>query len=113
MADIKSLADQIREELKNPGAKRTAVKRSSPVKSARQKKIESDFLAAIIAYDTAMNKSVVHVRFDENTLRLMNQFKMATGVDISKLVAYAVKELINGQPDIKIIIKQFIQNTEL
>jgi hypothetical protein len=56
---------------------------------------------------------MVHVRFDEKTVRTMNQFKMATRVDVSKLVAFAVKHLLETQPEIKTIIKHFIQNNDL
>ena len=70
-------------------------------------------MTAILNYDNSLNKSMVHVRFDEKTVRTMNQFKMATQVDVTKLVAFAVTHLFETCPELKIIIKQFIQNTEL
>ncbi len=56
---------------------------------------------------------MVHVRFDQQTVKLLNQFKMATEVDINKLVAFAVKSLFQNHPELKLIIKHFIQNIEL
>lgn len=107
MEKMKSLADQLREQLVKPGEK-TAKK---PKKE--EKKIESAMLDLIIAYDNSANKSMVHARFDPQTIRLMNHFKMATNVDVTKLVAFAVKHLFETHPELKTIIKQFIQNTEL
>jgi len=111
MGNIKSLADQIREELKNPSAKN---EKSEPsVKKTKPKTVESDLLTALMAYDNSLNKSMVHARFDEKTVKLMNQFKMATNIDVTKLVAFSVKHLFETYPELKQIIKQFIQNTEL
>jgi hypothetical protein len=55
----------------------------------------------------------VHVRFDSKTADTMNKFKMATNIDVTKFVAFAVKNLFETHPELKTIIKQFIQNTEL
>jgi hypothetical protein len=43
----------------------------------------------------------------------MNQFKMATGVDVTKLVAFSVQQLFERHPELKSIIKQYIQQLEL
>ena len=109
MENMKSLADQLREQLVKPKVKKTATEKAAP----KAKEIESAVFAAIIAYDNSLNKSMVHIRFDETTVRLMNQFKMATSVDVTKLVAFAIKHLFETCPELKLIIKQFIQNTEL
>jgi hypothetical protein len=113
MANIKLLADQIREELKNPTKSTPGKTTPKQQRKVKDKPPDSGFLTLLQAFDTTDNKSMVHVRFDEKTLRLMNQFKLATGIDISKFVAFAVKELVDQTPDIKQIIKQFIQNSDL
>jgi ribosomal protein L21E len=107
MENMKSLADQLREQLVKPTDKQVR-----KIKKA-EKKFEAAILDAILAFDTSLNKSMVHVRFDEKTVRTMNQFKMATSIDVSKLVAFAVKHLLETQPEIKSIIKHFIQNNDL
>ena len=107
MENMKSLADQLRQELIKPTDKQGKKMRKA------EKKFEAAILDAILAFDTSNNKSMVHARFDEKTVRTMNQFKMATNVDVSKLVAFAVKHLLDTQPEIKTIIKQFIQNNDL
>jgi hypothetical protein len=107
MENMKSLADQLREQLVNP-----TDKQAKKIKKA-EKKLESAILDAILAYDNSLNKNMVHTRFDKQTVRLMNQFKIATDVDVTKLVAFAVKHLFDTYPELKTIIKQFFQNEDL
>lgn len=119
MEKIKSLADQLREKMIKPVEKtgsELAVSNEEMQKKAKKKAekiIETTILKALLAYDNSDNKSMAHVRFDKNTLDLMNKFKMATNVDVTKFVAFAVKHFLETYPEIKTIIKQFIQNTDL
>jgi predicted glycosyl hydrolase (DUF1957 family) len=107
MENMKSLADQLREQLVKPTDKQAKKIRKV------EKRLESAILEAIISYDNSDNKNMVHTRFDKKTVKLMNQFKMATDVDVTKLVAFAVKHLFESYPELKTIIKQFIQNEDL
>ena len=115
---MKSLADQLREKMTKPVEKASselAVSNEEMQKKAKKKAdkiIETTILKALLAYDNSDNKSMAHVRFDKNTLDLMNKFKMATNVDVTKFVAFAVKHFLETYPEIKTIIKQFIQNTD-
>ena len=70
-------------------------------------------LRSLFAYDNGDHKSLVHVRFDKQTVDLMNKFKMATGVDMTRFVVFAVKYFFETNPELRTIIKKFIQNTEL
>jgi len=110
---MKSLADQLRNELgkKNDPAKPPA--QPPERKKEVRKKTEPDILKAIRAYDNSDHKSMVHVRFDTRTADTMAKFKMATNVDVTKFVAFAVSHFFQTNPELKAIIKQFIQNTEL
>ncbi|WP_345951251.1 hypothetical protein ABDD95_07420 [Mucilaginibacter sp. PAMB04274] len=120
MSDIKSLADQLRSKVAPNGAagaaaktKKTAVEveTEQPARAAPPPRIPP-LLELIRAFDNSDHKSMIHVRFDAKTLQTMNQFKMATGIDVTKLVAYAVRELLAKHPEIKTIIKQFIQKLD-
>lgn len=111
MEKMKSLADQLREQLVKPANEKT--KAAKPEAKKKSKELESAIMAALLAYDNSENKSVVHARFDERMARTMNQFKMATGIDVTKLVAFAVRHLFDTYPELKTIIKQFMQNQEL
>ncbi|MBS1527592.1 MAG: hypothetical protein JST19_18230 [Bacteroidetes bacterium] len=104
MAEIKTLADEIRSQIKKPS------------KKPQKDKVRIDggeILERLETYDNSGFKSMVHVRFDEKTAQTLNHFKMATGIDVTKLVAFAVQDLFDHYPELKSIIKQFIQNSYL
>ncbi|MFD2146281.1 hypothetical protein [Mucilaginibacter antarcticus] len=75
--------------------------------------IHDTLLKSLWAYDNSDHKSMVHIRFDKQTVDLLIKFKLATGVDMTKLVAFAVKHLFKTHPELKQIIKQYLQNTKL
>lgn len=116
---MKSLADQIREELGKP--KNTAAevppkaRAPSPGTSKGKKTVKElpQIVRAIIDYDTSPNKKMLHVRFDQNTVDILNRFKIATGTDITKFVAFCVSRMLEQHPEIRTTIKHFIQNTDL
>lgn len=114
MDEMKTLADQLRSQMKQPGEPQ---ENHSPVNNSAQSPEaptkDPTILELLRAFDNSDHKSMVHVRFDAKTLRTMNQFKMATGVDVTKLVAYSVRQLFALHPELKTIIKQFIQNIDL
>ncbi|MNL67743.1 hypothetical protein D3C87_1923640 [compost metagenome] len=56
---------------------------------------------------------MVHVKLDDGTAKLVNHFKMATGIDNIRLVAFAVRHLFETNPELKDIIKAYTQNLEL
>ncbi|MBT2560118.1 hypothetical protein J7E50_02635 [Pedobacter sp. ISL-68] len=119
MSNIKSLADQLRGKITEPDNKGSGEqtketvrpKDDAPVKTRAEPKIPP-ILDLIRAYDNSDHKSMVHVRFDAKTLQTMNQLKMATGVDVTKLVAYSVRQLFALHPELKTIIKQFLLKLE-
>jgi len=110
---MKSLADQIRAQLGKPEPVNVRNTKKTTESKAKGKEKVPAILTAISEYDNTANKNMVHVRFDEKTVRTMNQFKMATGIDVTRLVSYSVKHLFDSFPEIKTIIKQFIQNSDL
>lgn len=115
---MKSLADQLREQLVSPPNKLKAQgtkKEPADHAKTREKPVQAiaPIMEAIAAFDNSQNKTMVHVRFDRKTADTMNKFKMATNIDVTKFVAFAVKNLFETHPELKTIIKQFIQNTEL
>jgi hypothetical protein len=69
----------------------------------------NEIIDHIKAYDNTDHKSMLHVRTDEHTVLLLNQLKLATGIDITKIVAFSVSELVRQHPELRIIIKQFLQ----
>ena len=117
MSDIKSLADELRNKIKASGEPADVTNRSKEQKTEIKAKPPPEpeippILELLRTYDNSDHKSMVHVRFDAQTLKTMNHFKMATGIDVTKLVAYAVRELFVLHPELKNIIKQFIQKLD-
>lgn len=115
MENLKSLADQLREEMGKPGAGKQKVKVKGtdthrPKKPAAR---PAEIVETIQSFDNSACKTMVHVRFDTRTVDLMNRFKLAAGVDVTKLVAFAVHHLFETHPELKQTIKQYLQNLEL
>lgn len=122
MNELRSLADQLRSQISAPDIPDPELlpkRKSKPTTAQSQKpephrsKTSTKVLDEIIAYDNSNHKSMVHVRFDAPTAQLLNHFKMATNVDVTKLVAFSVQSLFKNHPELKSVIKQFIQNLEL
>ncbi|RZK42655.1 MAG: hypothetical protein EOO90_06345 [Pedobacter sp.] len=111
MSNIKSLADQLRSTIADPLV--PAPKGTRKEKKHETSLPETSILTKLRAFDNADHKSMVHVRFDKRTAQTLNHFKMATGIDVTKVVAFAVKNLMEQHSDIKSIAKQYIQNLEL
>ncbi|WP_184549833.1 hypothetical protein [Mucilaginibacter sp. FT3.2] len=114
MTEIKSLADELRQKINQPAGTKSKDAVVKKAKAEKPAKLEIPPILEIIrAYDTSGFKNMVHVRFDAQTAQTMNHLKMATGIDVSKVVAFSVHELLRQNPELKTIIKQFIQNLEL
>lgn len=111
MNEIKSLADQLRGQINNIDAPKTKTPNFKPEK--KKPPDIPEILELIRSYDNRDHKSMMHIRFDGGTLRTLNHFKMATGVDVTKLVAFAVHQLFKQYPELKTIIKQYIQSLEI
>jgi hypothetical protein len=69
----------------------------------------NEILDRIRAYEKTGDRSLVHVRLDDNTVMLLNHLKLATGLEIQKTIAFSISELIRQHPEIRFIVKQFLQ----
>lgn len=115
MNEIKSLADQLRHSMTaKPVAKQVPAGRS-PKKASALKPFSKPppILQEILDYDASKNKAMVHVKLDADTAKMLGHFKMASGVDNIKLVAFAVRHLFATQPELKNYVKNFILNFDL
>jgi hypothetical protein len=112
MNQIKTLADQLRDRMAKPD---TPLPEEKPVikKKAAKAEIVPPIVEQLRAYDLNDHKSMVHVRFDGSTAQTLHHFKMATGIEVTRLICYSVKALLEQNPEIKSIVKQYIQKLEL
>lgn len=112
MNEIKSLADQLRNRINK--AEVPAPEKSPPKKKGEKKQQEAPaILDKLRAYDLADHKSMIHVRFENPTAQLLHHLKMASGIEVNKVVGYAVKRLFEQHPELKTIVKQYLQTIEI
>ncbi|HEY4198555.1 MAG TPA: hypothetical protein VGM63_23605 [Mucilaginibacter sp.] len=111
MSEIKALADQLRNRMAKPDTPEKV-----PVvlkKKAAKPKDTPAIIDSLRAYDIAGNKTLVHGRFDAQTAQLLHQLKMATGIEVTRVLCYAVKLLLDANPEIKTIIKDHLDKFQL
>jgi hypothetical protein len=110
MSEIKTLADQLRSKMAQPDT-------PADGKTAKKKHVKlagtPPIIEQIRAYDLAGHKSMVHARFDAQTAQMLHYLKMAAGIEVNRVICYSVKLLIEQNPELKIIVKQFIQTLEI
>jgi hypothetical protein len=112
MNEIKSLADQLRSKLAKPDIPEPD--KAEPVKKKAQKPpVTPRIVEQLRAYKIDGHKNMVHVRFDAQTAQMLYHFKMATSIEVTRLISYAVSKLIEQNPEIKTIVKQYIQDLKL
>jgi hypothetical protein len=108
---LKQLAAKVTED----AAEKEEVPQIQPLLERKADKllVHDTVIRSLYAYDNSDHSKMVHVRFDAQTVDLLNKFKMATGTDMTKLVVFAVKYLFESNPELKNIIKLYLQNTKL
>ncbi len=110
MNEIKTLADQLRNRMAKPD---TPQRTTAPKKKAAKPSEIPQIIELLRGFDINGNKSLVHARFDRQTAQMLHHFKMATGIEVTRLMCYAVKQLFDKHPEIKTIIKDHLEKLEL
>jgi len=112
MSEIKSLADELRSKI---AGRKDDTSGTSPPQKKKIKQQEPDMpvLGLLRAYDLAGHKSMVHVRFEGPTAQMLHHLKLATGIEVNKVVGYAVKQFIEKHPELKILVKEYLQKIEI
>ena len=110
---MKTLADLLRHEIADPIKKseqQSLIRTKTNKETSRDKDIE--ILESIRAYEYT-GKNLLHPRIDDKTVKMLSQFKIATGVDMNKVIAYSIDYLFIENPELKQIIKTSLENFEL
>jgi len=118
MTEMKSLADKLRASVAEPANVKSVTsgkdsRKKSTAGSNSSKPFAPEILQKILDYDTSSHKTMVHARFDAKTAKMLGHFKMATGVEHTRIAAFAVKYLFDCHPELKTLIKNYIENLEL
>ncbi|MGZ3943297.1 MAG: hypothetical protein ACXVJV_12265 [Mucilaginibacter sp.] len=109
MSELKSLADQLRNKIAN---KEGPVKPEPPKKKKSTETIP-EILEQLRAYDLAVHDSMIHVRFENPTAALLHHLKRATGIEVNKVVGFAVRQFLEQHPELKTLVKNYLQQLEL
>lgn len=109
MSEIKSLADQLRSRMtKNETSERPVSKKKTGKLPETPKII--DVLREV---DISANKTLMHARFDAQTAQLLHHLKTATGIEVTRVLFYAVKQLLEQHPDIITVVKEHLEQFSL
>ena len=109
MNEIKTMADQLRSKMAKPDIPEQSKTRKKTAKT----EIIPPIVEQLRNYDNKDHNSMVHVRFDRQTAQILHHFKMASGIDVSRLISFAVCRFLEQHPEIKTIIKEHLENFEL
>lgn len=121
MSGIKSLADELREKIKNDGDNKPVDRTKPPVDGrAKQKKIRpkvvspslEELLETILSYELN-GKEKLLIRLDDRTVFLLKQLKIAKSIDMNKLIAFSLQYFLAQHPELIQYIKENIKTIEL
>ena len=111
---IKTLADLLRNKIAEPsiGDEQKPPKIKKEPKTKINRNQEEEILKSIRAHEYN-GKNMLHPRLDDKTVRMLSQFKIATGVDMNKVIAFSINYLFAQNPELKQIIKTSLENFDL
>lgn len=109
MSEIKTLADQLRNRMAKPQEAEKAPAKKKTGKLPGSPKILDD----LRAIDISANKTLMHARFDPQTARLLHHLKTATGIEVTRVMFYAVTQLLEKHPEIKTVVREHLEQFSL
>ena len=111
MNEIKTLADQLRSKMATKGSTEKPAKKTS--KPEKKLTAIPDIVEALRAYDVTNHKTLIHARVDAQTAQMIHHLKIATGIEVTRLICFSIRRLFEQNPELKTIIKEHLQNFEL
>lgn len=123
MLEIKTLADQLRDQLradlkdevlasedKINKKESTAVKKNVGVSVERQK--ADAFFKAIEEFKLETSEKSM-IRVDSRTINLLKRMKLAKGIDMNRFIVFALHQYINQHPWLPKHIQEIIKNADI
>lgn len=117
---IISIADALRRSISVPADKMVEytgrTEKGSKVKEVKEKKSKNGapgIIEAMNEYDCSGNTHMLHPRLDARTVKLLNSFKLASGIDMNRFIAFSIHYLFQQHPELKTYIKHSLENFEL
>jgi hypothetical protein len=111
MSEIKTLADQLRSKMAKPDTPEKTVKVVKP-KSTKPPDIPG-IVSAMRDLNVSANKTLIHARVDAQTAQMIHHLKIATGIEVTRLICFSIRQLFDQNPELKSLIKAHLANFEL
>ncbi|MFD2966259.1 hypothetical protein [Sphingobacterium bambusae] len=125
MRNIRSLADQLRDELKakeqpekeitkeiSEGAEASKPKVAKKVKADPHEKQAEAFFKAIEDFKPEYSEKSM-IRLDARTVNLLKRIKLAKNIDMNRFIVYSLHRYLEQHPWLAEHIQETIKNTEL
>jgi len=120
---MKTLADELRKSI---GTGEVIPSNKDPVVGAKQKNRDAakadsvsvkgkkvlDIISRIREFDCSDQKHLLHPRIDGRTVALLGRLKLASGLDMNRVIAFSIVYLFENHPEIKVFIKESLENFE-
>ena len=120
---MKTLADELRKSI---GTGEVIPSNKDPVVGASEKKPNAssgtsvsvkgkkalDIISRIREFDCSDQKHLLHPRIDGRTVALLGRLKLASGLDMNRVIAFSIVYLFEKHPEIKSFIKESLENFE-
>ncbi|WP_316846463.1 hypothetical protein [Pedobacter psychrodurus] len=119
---IISIADELRRSISLPfegklvggnGTGRAVATKGKLVMEKKTLSAAAGILEAMKGFDCSGNTHMLHPRLDVRTVKLLNSFKLASGIDMNRFIAFSIHYLFQKHPELKTYIKQTLENFEL
>jgi len=129
MTAIRSMADELREKMRQQGSgtdeaiapskseaevqaeQRPGKKKQGKPPPQQTAELETLF-SELTAYELSGNEKLL-IRLDSRTVFLLKQLKVTKGVDMNKLIAYSLEAFFKERPQLVNYIKATLQTIEL
>jgi hypothetical protein len=118
MNEIKSLADKLRNELRNTESEKIQPAKITDTEPAQRKKQSSDqqkadlFFEAILSFQVETTEKSL-IRVDSKTMNLLKRIKLTKGVDMNRFIVYCVHQYLLQHPWLPNYINETLKNTAL
>lgn len=111
------MADEIRKSIRPPEImpinKDPVARDKSAGKDGTVIRKELEIITLIREFDCSGNTHMLHPRLNNRTIQLLNRLKLASGLDMNRVIAFALHRLFEQHPEIKKFIKISLENFEL
>jgi len=111
MNEIKTLADQLRSRMAKPDTPGKTTKVAKK-KDARPPDIPQ-IIDRLRELDVSSNKTLIHARVDEQTAQMIHHLKIATGIEVTRLICFSIRHLFEQYPELRTIIKNHLEKFEI